>query len=218
MTDPSSTPTPPDPAPLPSSWEVEDAEVRDRPRRRWLVVVAVVLGIAVIGGIAAMVANRGGKEDRAWPDAVGGRPAGLGSEGDTAATITDPTAAPGVYLWNSFDGWHLWVVNGDGVAGVKGTIESTDDISKAEPSSKGSGTVQVDGKTATFDLSGDPTVAGIDFEPGFFSKQITVTLEGPDGPIPAKLVTLGRQGHPKAVPVVIDKPLVSDATTSTTAG
>ena len=199
---------------LPSSWDAEDAEFAARPKRRWPVVVAVLLVLVVAAAAITFVLNRGDEEKRAWPDAVGGRPAGLGEEGDTAAEVGDPTAAPGVYLWNSFDGWHLWVVNGGEVQGAKGTIESTVDIAKAEPSAKGSGSVEVDGKTATFELDGSSKVSGIDFEPGFFSKRITVTLEGPDGPIPATLVTLGRQGHPDAVPVVIDKPLVGETTTT----
>ena len=205
MTDPSGTP-----ADLPSSWDAEDAQVSGAKRTRWPLVVGTVVLVLVAAAAINLIVNRGGEEERAWPKAVGGRPAGLGQEKDTADEVTAPTAKPGVYLWNSFDGWHLWVVNGGEVKGAKGTIESSVDMGKAVASSPESGTVEVNGKTATFDLSEATKVSGVDFEPGFYSKQITVTLEGPDGPIPAELVTLGTQGHPDAVPVVIDKAIVAN--------
>ena len=197
--------------PLPGSWADDENEaVRQsgKHRRLWWI-LAVVVVVAIGAAVAAVLANGGVAPQRAWPASVGGRPEGLGGEKDTAADVT-PTAPAGVYIWQSFDGWHLWAVNGDGLDGVKGTIESSDKIVQATSSAPDAGTVTVDGKTITFDLDGKAAVAGVDFDAGF-SKKLTFDLEGPDGPIPATVVFTGSKAKPvDAVPVVIDKPVVMD--------
>ena len=198
--------TQPPPSPTPSSWDVDDAAASTGGRKRVLVIAAVVAALLVVGGaVAAFVSGRFDPEERAWPD-LGGRPEGLGATGE-ATDVVDPSAAPGAYLWNDFDGWHLWVVNGDGVAGVEGTITSTDDIAKAQLSAPDTGTVSTDGRTVAFTLAGDVPVAGLDFEPGFYSKRIVVDLDGADGPLDPALVLVG--GEPAdQLPVAIDKAVV----------
>lgn len=196
-----------DPQDLPASWADENAEAAGGGRRRWPWLVGAAVAVVVVALALVALLSGGGEEKRAWPDAVGGRPAGLGQRDQTAADVT-PTADPGVYVWNDFDGWHLWVVNGDGVPSVSGTITSTDDISKAQLSQPGAGSVSVDGKTATFSLPDQPGLVGIDFEPGFFAKQLTITLQGPDGPVDASLVTTGSATPVTKLPLVIDKPVV----------
>ena len=92
--------TEPPSSPLPSSWkeEEEDAIRTEKSRRVWWIVGAVAVVAIVIG---VFVAFQGSQEpDRAWPDSLGGRPEGLGGEGDTADQV-EPTAPPGVYIWNS---------------------------------------------------------------------------------------------------------------------
>jgi len=196
---------PPSDAGLPSSWNEEDADAirSDAKSRKWWIIgaVAVVL-LVVVGGLA--VINLREPAERAWPDSVGGRPAGLGGEKETAADVT-PTADPGVYIWNSFDGWHLWVVNGEGLDGLTGTIKSNDDINAATSSAPEAGTASADGRTITFDLDGGEALAGVDFDPGF-SKQLTFTLETATGEVAASQVFTGGASTPaSAVPVVIDK-------------
>lgn len=204
-----STNDPTDPPAIPESWKDDETEVlrvEQKSKKIWWVIGVVV--VALIGGVAyAVISNGGVSPQRAWPEATGGRPAGLGQEKDTAADVT-PTAAPGAYIWQSFDGWHLWLVNGDGVRGAKGTITSSDTFNRATSSAPDAGTVSVDGKTITFDLSADAPVAGVDFDAGF-SRKLTFTLDTPDGKVPVKLIRLGSGA--KAVdanPVVIDKPVV----------
>ena len=205
MTD--TDPTRPD---VPSSWRADDDETvrvaEKRGRKAWIVVLVVV--VAAVAGVAYAVASGtfDGKE-RAWPAQISLRPDGLGGERDTAADVK-PTAAPGVYIWSSFDGWHVWVVNGGDVAGVKGTITSSDRIKRATSSAPKAGTVTHHGKTVAFDLDGSAKVAGVDFEPGF-SHHLVITLDGPDGPVAVKVVHLGHDAMAKAVPVVIDKPVVN---------
>lgn len=195
--------------PTPASWAAEqEAAGRSGGSRRALWVVLAVAAVVVIGGIIVVWSKAGsGPEERAWPDAVSGRPEGLGDNGQTAAEVT-PNAKAGVYLWSGFDGWHLWVVRGDGVQGVKGTIESSVDVGRATLSAPGQGKVSVDGHTITFDLTSDSELVGIDFEPGFYSKKLTVDLEEADGPVAPATVTLGPKTAATSMPVVIDKAVV----------
>ncbi|HWJ97320.1 MAG TPA: hypothetical protein VNQ33_04115, partial [Acidimicrobiales bacterium] len=146
-------------------------------------------------------------EERAWPASVGGRPEGLGGEKETAGEVT-PSADPGVYIWNSFDGWHLWVVGGEGIDGLTGTITSSDDVVGAVSSAPDAGTVSVEGKTITFDLAAGSAVAGVDFDPGF-AKELTFTLKTAGGDVaPAQVFTGASREPVDAVPVVIDKAVV----------
>lgn len=196
-----------DETPLPDSWNVEDAEVARKGPRLGVIIggvvlVAVLVAAGVVGFQVAME-----KTKKAWPASAGGPPAGLGATPAEAAADTPP----GVYLWNDFGGWHLWVVNGDGVAGVKGTITSTDDIASAEVATDGEGTAMTEGKTVAFDLPAEPRVSGVDFNPGFYGEKLTVTLEGADGPVAPELVTIGRDREVTAVPVVVEKVREDDA-------
>jgi len=199
--------TPPPPASdLPASWQEEDDDAirTERKSRRWWIIGGVVaVLLAVVAGIA--IINARGDVERAWPTEVGGRPEGLGGEDETASEVT-PTAAPGVYLWNSFDGWHLWVVNGEGIDGLTGTISSDEDLTSAESSAPDAGTVSADGKEVTLDLKGGEALAGVDFEPGFYAKELTFDLQTSGGDLPAKVFFLGSGRTPAtSVPLVLDK-------------
>ncbi|WP_421118448.1 hypothetical protein ACE2AJ_13785 [Aquihabitans daechungensis] len=200
------TPPPPD-ADLPASWQEEDDDAArsEHKSRRWWIIGGVALVIlAVIAAFA--VVNMRNDAKRAWPEELGGRPAGLGGEDETAAEVT-PTAEPGVYLWSGFDGWHLWVVNGEGLDGFSGTITSNTDFNGARSSAPDAGTVSVDGKEITFDLDGGEALAGVDFDPGF-AKELTFDLQTADGEVPAELVFTGSGSAPvDEVPLVIDKPV-----------
>lgn len=196
--------------PMPASWaDEEEAASRGGGRnRRAALLAGVVAAVVVVAAIVVVWSKAGdGPEERAWPDSVAGRPQGLGENGQTAAEVT-PNTTPGVYLWSGFDGWHLWVVGGDGVQGVRGTITSTVEIGQAMLSAPGQGSVSVDGRTITFDLTSDAEVAGVDFEPGFYSKRLTVKLSDADGPLSPSTVTLGPSTTATRMPVVIDKAVV----------
>jgi hypothetical protein len=196
---------PPAPSDLPASWQEEDDDAArtDGRRRTWWVVGGIVVVILAAAGIFAFVQAMQ-PEDRAWPAAYGGRPDGLGGERESAADVT-LSASPGVYIWESFDGWHLWVVNGDGLAGLTGTISSNSDLVEATSSAPDAGTVSVDKKTVTFDLSEGAAVAGVDFDPGF-ADRLTFRLETADGEVSASQVLTGSKSTPvDAVPVVVNK-------------
>ena len=191
---------------LPSSW-TEDEQPSRRSIPWWAWVVLGALAVVAVAFVAVTVLVED-EEERAWPAEVGGRPDGLGEEGQTAAEVA-ATAGPGVYIWNSFDGWHLWVVDGAGVGGVSGSIASDDGLDDAVLSAPGLGSVAVDDEAATFELPGDAALAGVDFAPNFFTKQLTIELVDPAGePVPVDVVQLGPDTEAEAVPVVIDKPVV----------
>ncbi len=141
-----------------------------------------------------------------WPKNVGGRPPALGKRGQAAADVTlGKDAKPGIYLWNDFDGWHLWVVNGEGVPAVKGTMTSNDTVAKAESAVPDAGTVVLVDKVATFELPTDQPIVGINFNPGFFANNLVFTLEGPDGAIDETLVHVGAKAEQAPFPLVIAK-------------
>ena len=195
-----------DPSPdLPSSWANEDRPRRSIPRWVWIVVGLVVCVVVAITAVNLLFNS---EEKREWPAEVSGRPSGLGEEHQSAADVT-PDAAPGVYVWSGFDGWHLWVVDGADVGGVTGTITSDEGITEAVLSAPGAGSVAVDDDTISFQLPGDVALAGVDFSPEFFTKQLTIELTDAAGePLPVEVVHLGSDGTAEAVPVGIDKPIV----------
>ncbi|WP_426571139.1 hypothetical protein [Aquihabitans sp. McL0605] len=202
MTDTEPTP------PLPDSWADDDREAaRKAGKGRIILIVVGIAAVVILGALAFVVISTHDTRERAWPATVNGRPDGLGGERETTADV-NLAADPGVYIWSGFDGWHLWVVNGGDLKGIKGTITSNAEISRGAPSAPGDGTATVKGKELTFDLSGDAPLAGVDFEPGL-SKHLEFQIEGPDGPIDASVVTTGRSGTAvAALPFVIDKHVV----------
>jgi hypothetical protein len=192
---------------LPASWQEEDDDAArsERSGRKWWIIGGVVLVLLVVG--LAIAFSGLATEERAWPSAYDGRPAGLGGEKESADEV-EPSADPGVYIWNGFDGWHVWVVNGDGLDGLRGTITSSDDLVSATSSVPDGGTVTVEGEKVTFDLDGGGAVTGVDFDPGF-SKELTIELESADGAVAADRVSTGSKGGSvDAVPVVIEKKVV----------
>ena len=150
----------------------------------------------------------------AWPESVGGRAPGLGEVNVPAAEV-DVAAEPGVYAWSDFDGWHQWVVHGRAGGAVRGTITSDVGLDKAVAARARAGSVELDGRTATFALPATPELVGVDFQPGFYAKRLTFDLTDAKGrPLDASVVTLGRRRPATAVTVVVRKVPEADAPTS----
>ncbi|WP_421118208.1 hypothetical protein ACE2AJ_12370 [Aquihabitans daechungensis] len=59
-------------------------------------------------------------------------------------------------------------------------------------------------KVADFTLPAGVPLSGIDFNPGFFGKQMVFSLEGPDGPIDPALVHVGTNAEQAPFPLVIE--------------
>ena len=145
-------------------------------------------------------------EKAAWPKAVEGRPPTLGKRGQTADKVDASKAKPGVYVWSDFDGWHMWVVGGKGMPErLTGTLTSNDELSRADVVTPDTGTVDIKGQEATFDLDTTKGLTGLDFSTGFFGRRLVFTFEGPDGPIDTRLIVTGSKSTPSTYPLVIDK-------------
>ncbi len=198
---------PPAPAP-PASWTLDDLEEVERNERsRRLPVLLGVLVVALVAVAAFIVVAKpfDAQKDKVWPLDVGGRPEGLGDRGEMAEEVA-PEVPAGAYLWNDFDGWHLWFSLDPTFSKVSGTIVSDDEIGSSRLTPAAAGTVTESGKAIDFDIDASSNIAGIDFEPGFYSERIEVTILGPDGkPLPAEMIHRGASMAPAEVPVVVEK-------------
>ncbi len=158
----------------------------------------------LVGSADAAGATTTAVVKKRWPAEVGGRPAPFGDRGQAAGDPGD--AQPGLYLWNDFDGWHLWVVQGDGIGPVSGTITSTADVTKAVsalPDDPGA-SIQIDGKTIRYDFSkGTAPVQGVDFNPGFRVESLTVVATGAGGSLPADSFHVGKAMAAEPLPYTV---------------
>lgn len=193
---------------LPDSFR--DDVAPPRRRRAWVAGIALVAVLLAVG-VGLLVTRKYQESKRVWPHSVDGPPAGLGEGADQAS---QDLVVPGLYIWSDFGGWHIRAVNGGGVSGLSGTLEADDEVTDAKAGPSSAGDVTRDGKTITFDLPAEPEVVGVDFNPGFYTNKMTITLEGPDGPVDASLVTLGQGREIREVPVVIKKVDPEDADTA----
>lgn len=113
----------------------------------------------------------------AWPDEVQGRPPGFGVDGDPPPFFADGLA-PGWYLWSDFRGWHLWAV-GD----VEGSVVITTNGSFLADTTGGPASLTLEDERLELSRgSATQPVVGVDFNPGFFAKELTVTVNG-DAPL-----------------------------------
>ncbi len=177
-------------------------------------IVVVVLGVVIakLGGddgtssqgSGGSSGQETGPKKASWPANVGGRPPKLGTRGQAAPKV-EPGAAPGIYLWSDYDGWHLWVVKGPGVPAISGTLTSNDKVAKAVLATPSVGSVTTKDKVVTYLLPTDAPIVGVDFNPGFYAKQLVFTLNGPDGPVDQALVHVGRKAEKAPYPLVIVK-------------
>jgi hypothetical protein len=152
------------------------ADERGPGSRRWILWVGavVVVVLLVVGGFIA-AQNLQKSTRKAWPVVYSLRAGGLGAQGSPAAQV-DPKEAPGVYLWNDFYGWHLWIVTGEGVGRVTGTVTSDQSFDKAALATSNVGSIKADSKTIRFSLPADAKVVGIDFAPGFYATRLKVDV------------------------------------------
>jgi hypothetical protein len=213
-------------------WSDDDDHATP-PYVRYAQIGLIVLAVLVIGIVVLVNASKDDKDDKAsntdtsgqtadpadgtsggttknakpiWPKEVEGRPAALGKRGQTAPTVKS-TANPGVYVWSDFDGWHMWVQGGLGMPErVTGTLTSNDPIARADLAVPDTGTVNVQGKTVTFDLDTTRGLTGMDFNTGFYGKRLVFLLNGPDGqPIDQQLIKTGSRSVAAVYPLVIEK-------------
>jgi hypothetical protein len=164
----------------------------------------VVAGIAcaVVGIIAAVLAVRAASDDDAgartttttgiavagsevsggsssvpppgWPPATQGRPKELGTLGPPPTSAGG--LAPGWYLWSDFRDWHLWLVGGEGVD--SSAVVTTNDKLTLKNTYGDAAVAPTDTSATIRRGAGAAPIAGIDFNPGFYGNEITVTITG----------------------------------------
>lgn len=204
-----------------------DDDVAGIPREKAVRIAQIGLVVLALIVVAVVLISKSGNDDKgssatdknggssvsttvpkpkkaSWPANLNGRPVTLGTTGQVASKVT-PKAKPGVYIWSDFDGMHIWVVKGEGVPTITGTLDSNDKIQKAVTAVDGSGDVTVDGKRVSFNLPGKSPIEGVDFNPGFYGNKIVISLNGPDGPVDATLVKVGKKGDPAPFPLVFER-------------
>jgi hypothetical protein len=177
-----------------------------------VLVVLLVVGLVLVtkddgkdtGATVTATGKDGGTDAKPkkpeWPPAVGGRPPFLGKRGE-GPDKAEADAPAGVYVWADYDGWHVWVVGGEGKAAAKGRITSDEPFSRGAAASDGQGTVTKNEKSIEFDFAtATAHAAGVDFNPGFFSKTLLVDVDGDDLP-----VFTGRKPAEATSPVVLTK-------------
>lgn len=117
----------------------------------------------------------GAPSDRpSWPPAVQGRPPAFGTDGDGPPASADGLE-DGWYLWSDFAGWHLWLVGDD----RGGSVEVTTNASFLADPTGGQPALETGEQRLTL-ARGEATepVVGVDFNPGFFAKELVVTVTG----------------------------------------
>ncbi len=207
QTEPATAADGPAPTSMPSSWGADEAAAVDRAGRgrQLTILLASVVGLMLAGLLVVVIAKPFDRDSKpqAWPLDVGGRPDGLGQTGELAEAVT-PGVEPGAYLWNDFDGWHLWFVFDTRFHAVTGTITSNDDIGKADLTPQATGTASAKGKVLSFDLDTETNIAGIDFEPGFYADRIEIAIQAPDGTLTGEMVHKGKDTTVVALPIVVE--------------
>jgi hypothetical protein len=141
---------------------------------------------------------------KVWTNNLGGAPPIFR---DPAGKPTDipkagADAKPGVYFWETYDGWHVRVVKGDGIGEVRGFVTGKNvpkptTIDSVTGADRSIASVQ-DGNVA-FDIPAEGTaVVGVNFTLGGYTNQSVLTLNGPNGPIDTSKIYLG-SGSAKAM-------------------
>jgi hypothetical protein len=163
------------------------------------------------GGSAAPTTKPQGKRLK-WTVPVVGVPTPF-KDGDGAPTIEmvpGEKAKPGVYYFESYDGWHVRIVRGDGVNDVHGLITgqagkkggaSLINVTGADPS-----VAKVNGSDFEFNVpAGDGNVS-IDFNLNPNTRLSQVTFNSANGPIDVTKIYLGgTEKSPLENPITITK-------------
>lgn len=135
-----------------------------------------------------------------WPDEALHPPKGLEGNGDP--TPTAPPLPQGVYFWSTFDGWHVRVVRGDKVNGLKIDVR-TDNPSEAnfkvmasakKPLPVGATASQIAPGDLSLDVAPGSEPASFVLDVNGFIGQLTWTFDGVD----RSLVVLGTS--PNSIP------------------
>ncbi len=131
-----------------------------------------------------------------WPALYQGKPQNLDAAKDT-----------GFYLWNEVGGWHLRALDTASTTTFHVVITASSKLDaktfKAVPAN--AFPITVTANTASFDMPGTPTAAGIDFTVPCSVTQIRVDMGTLDLPWPANGIWIGKDNTAVTNPVVPQK-------------
>lgn len=119
----------------------------------------------------------------------------------------DPDPVEGVAIYSDFDGWHVRL-GPDGPASVTGAVVGQGvPVLTTDPLPAGvEVTPHPAGNALLFTLTAGAEPVGFDFGATCGQKQLTFTVDGPDGaPVPADAIQVGRAGFVTSVPVVAQR-------------
>lgn len=179
-----------------------------------LVVGAVLIGIAVtrdaptspIDPTPEPTATPTTEVDRSWPDELSYRPLAFGSDAANPPTEIDPDES-GLHLWVDLEGWFVWDVGSDR-PGRFVEIEVDGEFPPAGIRTVGNAeaTLVEPGRLLIGFPADGPTVSGVRFNPGFFTRRIHVSAE------PGEEILLGFDSVTAPIPLEIGKgrPLPTD--------
>ncbi|MCB0995485.1 MAG: hypothetical protein KDB21_10365 [Acidimicrobiales bacterium] len=120
-----------------------------------------------------------GEAVSSWPAIVKGRPGPLGLDG-AAPPAELPELDPGYYLFNDFNGWHLWAVGDVGDSSAEVVLDA--DFPRVDQVG-GEPDLEVDRNSFRLARGGaDEPVVGVDFSSGFYGTTMVVTITG-DAPL-----------------------------------
>jgi hypothetical protein len=110
-----------------------------------------------------------------WPSVIQGRPQAFGARNDPPpADVGD--LEDGFYLWQDFDGWHLWMVGGGPDDRV--SVAADDAFAKSEAVGGGPELAPVANGFTLARGGAGAKVVGVDFNPGYYAKTLVVTVDG----------------------------------------
>lgn len=136
------------------------------------------------------------QKDRQWSTNLVGAPKPF----EGADVPPGQTLAPGIYLWEGFDGWRIRVVRGDGIDRVIGTVTSTDKggydkVEIQKVINVDASVAKADNRQLAFNFPPSTApVVGVDFFFQFYTDQVQVQFNGDNGPIDPKQIHTGANG------------------------
>ena len=141
------------------------------------------------------------KPQAKWTNGLAGSPKVFRAADGSASSDPQPgkDAKPGVYFWESYDGWHVRVVKGDGVDKVDGIVTGllkNQGAKIVKVTGADASVAKAEGGNVSFQVPpGGSNVVGIDFTLDAFTTNSTLTLNGDNGSLDVSKIYLGAWGE-----------------------
>lgn len=199
------------PPPIDAETSRAGGSLMSHPAAPWLAValaLVVVIGFLVVGRSKddSAAKDRGTSNTQNAGKKGEGEPQKNACPGYEKGTnlFTEPAVAkdPGVHIWHDIDGFHLRLVPGEGSTdSIQGTVQGTGAaLTLVEPALPGStdnaGLLSFDLNAANPELS---------FKRSCRTTSVTFDIKSQGQPVSPTMITIGKDAHPDAVPVVLNQ-------------